>query len=353
MIKNNAGSIYCLLRFLKRKGDFMSKVVVLGSGGWGIALALTAYDAGNEVYLWSLFQKEVDDLIKNREHKKLLPGVAISEGIKITNDLSVVEGADLTIAAVPSTAIRSIAGLLKGRNCGIIVNVAKGIENKTFLRLSEILADETGSCEIAVLSGPSHAEEVSRKIPTSVVSASVDPSIAGKVQELMTTDYFRIYTNDDVVGVELGGAIKNVIAVAAGIIDGLSLGDNTKAALITRGVYEMSRLGVAMGARRETFSGLSGLGDLIVTCTSEHSRNHRFGKLLGEGSSAKAALEAVGTVEGYYAAAAVKSLAEKYGVEMPICDQCYDVIYNGIDAVDALKKLMTRPNKNEHETLLK
>ncbi len=331
----------------------MSKVVVLGSGGWGIALALTAYDAGNEVSLWSLFQKEVSDLLESREHKKLLPGVKIPNEINITNDLSIVDNADLTIVAVPSTAIRSTARLLKGRNCGIIVNVAKGIENDTFLRLSEILAAETGSSKIAVLSGPSHAEEVSRKIPTSVVSASADQLISEKVQELLSTDYFRIYTNDDVVGVELGGAIKNVIAVAAGIIDGLSLGDNTKAALITRGVYEMSRLGMAMGAQRETFSGLSGLGDLIVTCTSEHSRNHRFGKLLGEGSSAQAALAAVGTVEGYYAAAAVKSLAAKYEVEMPICGQCYDIIYNGTGAVDALKILMARPNKNEHETLLK
>ncbi len=330
----------------------MSKIVVLGAGGWGLALALTAFDAGQEVTVWSPFETEAENLIKTRENPKLLPGIKIPEAIKITTDLSAVDGADITIIAVPSTAVRPTAAKLKGHNCGIIVNVAKGIENGTNLRLSQVINEETGSEKIVVLSGPSHAEEVSRKIPTTVVAASENPELSDAVQQAITTIYFRIYTNDDVAGVELGGALKNVIAVAAGIADGLHLGDNTKAALITRGLFEMSRLGVKMGAKENTFSGLSGLGDLVVTCTSEHSRNHRFGKMLGLGETPEKALSAVGTVEGYYACKTVKQLSEIYGVEMPICSGCYDIIFCGKNADETLKKLMSRPNRDEREKLL-
>ncbi len=330
----------------------MKKIVVLGAGGWGLALALTAYDAGNSVAVWSPFEDEVNALVSNREHKKLLPGISIPAGIEIVNDISVVNGADITIIAVPSNVVGQTAARLKGLNCGIIVNVSKGIDSSSLQPLSQIIKQAAETDNVAVLSGPSHAEEVSRKIPTSVVASSRVEGASAMVQDALSTDYFRIYTNDDMLGVELGGAIKNVIAVAAGIINGLNLGDNTKAALITRGVCEITRLGVAMGASINTFSGLSGLGDLIVTCTSEHSRNNRFGQMLGRGEAAEKAVEAVGTVEGYYAAKAVIALAEKYNVEMPICRECYEVIYNGKKAEEALCCLMSRPKCDEHETLL-
>lgn len=293
----------------------MAKITILGAGGWGIALALKAYKNGNSVSLWTPFSDEIRELDAARESKKLLPGVTIPEKIVLTDDLSAVSGSDITVIATPSFAVRETAARLKGADCGIVVNVAKGFEKSTDERLSVTIKNETGF-DAVVLSGPSHAEEVARDVPTTVVAASVNVEYAKTVQEVFSSDDFRIYTSTDVIGVEVGGAVKNVIAVAAGIINGLKVGDNTRAALITRGLAEIRRIGVAMGADDMTFMGLSGLGDLVVTCMSKHSRNNRFGNLVGEGVPVKEAIETVGTVEGYFAVETVCRLAKKYGVDM-------------------------------------
>ena len=327
----------------------MAKLSVLGTGGWGIALAMNGKSCGMDVVMWSLFEDEVKALQSSRE-SRLLSGIKIPEDIEITNDLSRADNADITIIAVPSFAVRETAARLKSFNTGIIVNVAKGFEKGSMKCLSDVIGEELPGRKIVVLSGPSHAEEVARAVPTSVVVSSYDAEAAGYVQKMLMGPKFRIYTNSDVKGVEVGGAIKNVIAVAAGIENGLEVGDNTRAALITRGLAEMARLGVAMGADRNTFMGLSGLGDLIVTCISVHSRNNRFGNLIGKGVPVKEALSQVGTVEGYYATEIVMRLAEKYGVDMPITAECYSVLYNGADPLAALSNLMTRPGRPECET---
>lgn len=327
----------------------MAKVTVLGSGGWGMALALVAHKNGCKVTLWSPFEEEVKLLKEKRTNERLLSGVVLPDDIDITNDLSVVEGDTITIIATPSTAIRSVAQKLKQyKDIGIVVNVSKGLEKGTLKRLSQVIADELPLSHIVVLSGPSHAEEVARNIPTSLVSASYSGAAAQIVQNVMSNENLRIYTNDDVIGVELGGALKNVIAIAAGGCDGLGLGDNTKAALITRGLAEMTRLGLCMGAKEYTFSGLTGIGDLVVTCTSKHSRNNRFGFLVGSGVPVKEALETVGTVEGYYAVFMAYALAEKYSIEMPIINEIYKIIYEEKNVKEALYDLMNRPNKHEH-----
>lgn len=329
----------------------MSKITVLGSGGWGTALALTAFYCKNEVNVWSPFEQEINMLKTDREHKKLLPGVVISEKINFTTDIDAVKGSLITIIAVPSFAVRETAARLKGKDCGIIVNVAKGIEAGSHLRLSEVIADELPGSRVVVLSGPSHAEEVGRRVPTTIVAASTDEDAAVQVQSALMCSFFRIYTNSDVMGVELGAALKNIIAVAAGIIDGLGYGDNTKAALITRGLTEIARLGMKIGAKEKTFMGLSGLGDLVVTCTSVHSRNHRFGEMVGKGTEIGKALEAVGTVEGYHATATAWELANELSVDMPITEQCYAVLYKGKNPQNAIIDLMRRPGKDEHENL--
>lgn len=327
----------------------MAKVTVLGSGGWGMALALVAHKNGCKVTLWSPFEEEVKLLKEKRTNERLLSGVVLPDDIDITNDLSVVEGDTITIIATPSTAIRSVAQKLKQyKDIGIVVNVSKGLEKGTLKRLSQVIADELPLSHIVVLSGPSHAEEVARNIPTSLVSASYSGAAAQIVQNVMSNENLRIYTNDDVIGVELGGALKNVIAIAAGGCEGLGLGDNTKAALITRGLAEMTRLGLCMGAKEYTFSGLTGIGDLVVTCTSKHSRNNRFGFLVGSGVPVKEALETVGTVEGYYAVFMAYALAEKYSIEMPIINEIYKIIYEEKNVKEALYDLMNRPNKQEH-----
>lgn len=327
----------------------MGKITVLGTGGWGIALAVHAYSLGHKVSMWSPFINEVDALNSDRESKKLLPDIKIPNDILITDDIEKVFGSDITIIATPSFAIRETAVRLKGKDVGIIVNVAKGFEKETMLRLSEVIAEELPDSKLVILSGPSHAEEVAKHIPTTVVAASYDTSAAKEVQDALIGNNFRIYTNSDVIGVEIGGALKNVIAVAAGIENGLKSGDNTRAALITRGLAELARLGAAMGADRNTFMGLSGLGDLIVTCMSQHSRNNRFGNLVGSGIPVTEALEKVGTVEGYYAAAIAKKLADKYEISMPIIEQCYNILYNGTNPKNALTSLMTRPGTAEEE----
>ena len=329
----------------------MAKITVLGCG-WGTALAMAARAAGHRAVLWSPFAAEVEAINTLHEQKRLLPGVPIPESISATTDLSVAEGSDLTLIAVPSRFVRETAVKLKSlRDCGILVNVSKGFEDGTLYRLSQVLREELPERKIVVLSGPSHAEEVARYIPTSLVASSDDPAAAEVVQDLMMSENLRIYTNDDVIGVELGGALKNIIALAAGILDGMGLGDNTKAALMTRGLTEISRLGLALGARRETFSGLTGIGDLVVTCTSMHSRNRRFGILVGEGTKALDALSQIGTVEGYYATKMAYELSRRNGITMPITTQCYEVLYNHKDASAALKELMGRPGRSEHDLL--
>ena len=311
-----------------------SKITVLGSGGWGIALAINAFNQGFEVKLWSPFENEVAGLNATRESEKLLKGVKIPEEIEITTDLNVVEGSYITIIATPSFAVRETAARLKTYDCGIVVNVAKGFEKGTQKLLSDVISEELPEKPIVILSGPSHAEEVARGVATTVVAAS---------------ENFRIYTNNDIIGVEVGGALKNVIAVCAGIANGLGVGDNTRAALITRGLAEIARLGTAMGAERSTFMGLSGLGDLIVTCMSQHSRNNRFGNLVGGGMSIKEALETVGTVEGYYAVEIAVTLAERYMVDMPMTAQCYNILYKDAPVSDAIMNLMNRPGRPEEE----
>lgn len=314
-----------------------------------MALAISAYSSGNEVNIWSPFPEEVEQLLKNRGNERLLSGIKLPLEIGITTDLSVVKGSSITIIATPSLAVRQTAKRLSDMDdFGIVVNVAKGFEKDSLMRLSEVIAGELPSAKVAVLSGPSHAEEVARGIPTSVVAASSSAITAQIVQSIMSGENLRIYTSDDLVGVELGGALKNVIAIAAGFCDGLGLGDNSKAALITRGLAEMARLGVCMGAKEYTFSGLAGIGDLVVTCTSAHSRNHRFGEKVGLGTPIKQALDEVGTVEGYYAADLAYRLSKKYKIEMPIIEECYAILYQDKDVKDVPTDLMSRPKRSEH-----
>lgn len=326
----------------------MAKITVLGSGGWGTALAISACNCGHNVNLWSPFQQEVDDLLKNKENVKLLPGIKISDKINITSDINNASDSLISIIACPSVAVRSVAKQLSTvENHGIVVNVAKGFEKDSLKRLSQVIKEELPSDKICVLSGPSHAEEVARMIPTSLVASSKSFTAASIVQDVLSSEFLRIYTANDMVGVELGGAIKNVIAVCAGISDGLGLGDNTKAALITRGLSEMANLGVCMGGDERTFMGLTGIGDLVVTCTSQHSRNNRFGNKVGSGVPVDQALKEVGTVEGYYATLMTYQLGQKYGVELPIINSCYKVLYEGYRPDLAVKELMTRPKGKE------
>ena len=326
----------------------MAKITVLGAGGWGMALSMSAVICGHEVTIWSPFEKEVSALKENHGNEKLLPGIILPSEICITDDLSCVTGSSVTVIACPSTALRDVARKLAVyHDFGIVVNVAKGFEKDTLLRLSQVLEEELPGVPVAVLSGPSHAEEVARKIPTSIVAASKSMAVAEIVQSMLSNDFLRVYTATDLIGVELGGALKNVIAICAGLCDGMGLGDNTKAALITRGLAEMARLGVCMGANEYTFAGLTGIGDLVVTCASRHSRNNRFGNLVGTGVSVADALQQVGTVEGYYAALMAYQLAKKYKIEMPIIEECYAVLYEGKDVRNALIDLMRRPKRSE------
>ena len=331
----------------------MAKIAVLGAG-WGTALAVMASrDHAHEVCLWSPFQQEIDEIRRHGEHRRLLPGVPVPPSITLTTDLACVSQAEAVILATPSFAVREtakkMAPLLQAGT--LVINVSKGFEETTFLTFSQVLSEELPEARVVTLTGPSHAEEVGRGVPTSVVCASKDVEAAELAQELLMSERFRIYVTDDVIGAELGGALKNVIALAAGICDGLAVGDNTKAALMTRGLAEIARLGTAMGARTETFAGLSGMGDLIVTCGSMHSRNRRCGMAIGRGKTAREAVAEVGTVEGYYAAASAFALAQKTGVEMPITEQCYRVCYEDKNPLQALKDLMRRPMRHEAETL--
>ncbi len=329
-----------------------ASIAVLGAGGWGTALAIMADRYGHRVALWSPFQEEVAEIRRFDEHRKLLPGVPVPPTIRLTDDLSCVQGAKLVILAVPSFAIADTAAKLRPLLAPgtLLANAGKGLETGTHRRFTQVIAEALPQARVAALSGPSHAEEVARGVPTSVISASEDIDTAEEVQELLMNPRFRVYASDDTTGVELGGALKNVIALAAGVCDGLEVGDNTKAALMTRGLAEIARLGLAMGARADTFAGLSGMGDLIVTCGSLHSRNRRAGILIGQGRSPEEAVRQVGTVEGYHAARSGWELAQLMGVEMPITEQCYAVCYRGQEPREAIARLMERPRRHETET---
>ncbi len=327
------------------------KTAVIGSGAWGTALALVLMENGCDVTLWSYTKEESEALRISRENPMLL-GVALPAQLTLTADINCVEGCSTVVLATPSFAVRSTAKLIREKiDPGTpIVLVSKGIEKGSSLLLHQVVKEEVGSvCPVVVLTGPSHAEEVGRGVPTGVVVASESRASAEQVQDLFMNPRFRIYTSPDMIGVEISAALKNVIALCAGCCDGMGAGDNTKAMLITRGLSEIARLGVAMGARKETFAGLAGVGDLIVTCTSMHSRNRRAGILLGQGKTIQEAMDELGgaVVEGYYAAASGKVLAEKYGVEMPILNGTYHVLYEGGNPHEVLTQLMTRERKGE------
>ena len=329
----------------------MAKVSVLGAGSWGTALSLLLCKNGHEVTLWSALEDEVRMLCEKREHESKLPGVRLPENMKITADLEdSLQDPDVAVLAVPSPFTRSTAHRMapfvkKGQ---IIVNVAKGVEEHTLMTLSEIISEEIPQADVCVLSGPSHAEEVGKGLPTTCVVSAEKRETAEYLQGIFMSPVFRVYTTPDILGVELGGALKNVIALAAGTADGLGYGDNTKAALITRGIAEISRLGTKMGARAETFYGLSGIGDLVVTCASVHSRNRKAGYLMGKGYTMQEAMDEVKmVVEGVYSARAAKSLAEKYQVEMPIIEEVNKVLFEDKPAADAVRDLMLRDKKVE------
>ncbi len=327
------------------------KISVLGAGSWGTALAVLLCKNGHEVTLWSIDQREVAMIDEKREQIEKLPGVRIPDCIAVSNDLEIsMQGKEMLILAVPSIFVRSTAKMMQPyiEPGQIVVNVAKGIEEETLMNMTDVIEDEIPQVKVAVLSGPSHAEEVGRGIPTTVVVGAKDKETAECVQDAFMSAMFRVYTSPDMVGIELGAALKNVIALAAGIIDGLGYGDNTKAALITRGIAEITRLGMAMGGRAETFSGLSGIGDLIVTCTSTHSRNHNAGYLIGQGKSYQEAMDEVKmVVEGVYSAKAALKLAQKYGVEVPITEQVNHVLFDGVPAKEAVLSLLVRNRKSE------
>ncbi|MGI6011097.1 MAG: NAD(P)H-dependent glycerol-3-phosphate dehydrogenase [Ruminococcus sp.] len=329
----------------------MAKVSVAGAGSWGTALAILLHNNGHEVILWSVIRDEVEMLREKREHESKLPGVKIPEEIVITDDLEMtVADRDLIVLAVPSPFTRSTAHSMKEmiKDGQIIVNVAKGIEEDTLMTLSDIIEEEIPQADVAVLSGPSHAEEVGRGMPTTCVVGAKMKKTAEYIQGIFMCPVFRVYTSPDILGIELGGALKNVIALAAGTADGLGCGDNTKAALITRGIAEIKRLGVAMGAQPETLTGLSGIGDLIVTCASQHSRNRKAGYLIGKGYTMQEAMDEVKmVVEGVYSAKAALTLAKKYHVEMPIVEEVNKVLFEGKSPKDALAELMMRVRKEE------
>lgn len=333
----------------------MVKIGILGAGTWGTALAILLCNNGHDVTMWSKLEREAKELDESRDNIKNLPGARLPKDVKITLDLKeACTDKDLIVMAVASPYIRAtakeVAPFIKEGQ--IIVNVSKGLENGTLLTLAEVISQEIPQAKVAVLSGPSHAEEVSRRIPTTIVVGSHCKETAHFIQDVFMNEVFRVYTSPDMIGIELGGALKNVIALAAGVIDGLGLGDNTKAALITRGMAEISRLGVAMGGYMETFSGLSGMGDLFVTCTSRHSRNRNAGVLIGQGYPLDEVSKMVNQViEGVNTAKAALALARKYNVEMPIVEQVNLVLFEGKSPQDAVADLLVRDKRKEYSTL--
>ena len=335
----------------------MIKIGVIGGGSWGTALAILLANNNHEVHIWLRDKSQLEQMKNLRENKKYLPGIVIPDEIILTDDISeAIYDKELLVLAVASHAIRETLMKIKNilKKDQILVNVAKGIENHTLLRISEIAGEILPDNPYAVLSGPSHAEEVAINIPTTVVSASNNKDVAKYVQDVFMSPYFRVYTNPDVIGVELGGSLKNVIALGAGISDGLGYGDNTKAALMTRGIIEMGRLGEKVGANPVTLSGLSGIGDLIATCTSMHSRNRRAGILIGQGQTLDEAIESVGmVVEGIKTTRSAYELAKINNVTMPITDEIYNVLYKGKDVKNSVYNLMLRDKKPEMEDIIK
>lgn len=327
-------------------------IVVLGAGSWGTALARLLCENQQNVTLHSWMPEHIQQMRADGENKQFLPGAVLPPALTLTADLSVVRQADLVLFAVPSAALASVAEEAQPylRPDTLLVNVAKGFEQGGTRRLSQVLAEACPGHHCVALSGPSHAEEVALAHPTLVVVAGAPLPILQQVQMVFSNSYFRVYTNTDLIGVEVGGAVKNVIALCAGVLDGLGLGDNAKAALMTRGLAEISRLGVAMGAKAATFSGLAGMGDLIVTCTSRHSRNYRAGVRIGQGVPCKQVVQEMGmVVEGVYATKCVRQLSRVYQVDVPICDKCYQVLYEGEDPRSAMLELMSRSYRSEEE----
>ena len=326
------------------------KISVIGAGSFGTALAMLLTNKGNDVILYGRNEVQMKMIVSTGGNHKYLPGIILPKGLKATSDIKeAVKDAEILILAVPAQSLRGVLKVIKQYRDDVpLVNVAKGIERGTLKRMSEIVREYYPDVPFGCLSGPSHAEEVARNLPTTVVAASEDPSFAKDIQMLFMDDSFRVYTNNDVIGVELGGAIKNIIALGCGISDGLGLGDNAKAALITRGIAEMTRLGMAMGGKAETFAGLSGIGDLVVTCTSMHSRNRRFGILLGQGVPIDTALEKIGmVVEGYTTQEAVNELSFIYKVDMPITNTMHRLLQGEVDAEECVRLLMGRKEKHE------
>lgn len=333
----------------------MADISIIGAGSWGIALAVLLHKNGHHVTVWSVIEAEIRMLQKEREHKDKLPGVRLPEDMVFTTDLEqAVKGAEVLVLAVPSPYTRSTSHSMSSlvKEGQVIVNVAKGIEEKTLLTLSQIIEEEIPQANVAVLSGPSHAEEVGRGIPTTIVVGAKDKETAEYLQNIFMNEVFRVYISPDVLGIELGAALKNVVALAAGIADGLGYGDNTKAALITRGIAEIARLGVKMGGAIESFTGLTGIGDLIVTCASVHSRNRKAGYLMGQGRSMQEAMDEVQmVVEGVYSAKAAVKLGKEYKVSLPIIDKVSEVLFEGKDPREAVNELMLRDGRTEHNAL--
>lgn len=333
----------------------MANYSVIGAGSWGTALARVLAKNGHQVTVWSIMEDEIAMLKEKREHETKLPGVKLPENINFTTDLKdAVENKDMLVLAVPSPFTRSTSKSMapyvaEGQ---LIVNVAKGIEDVTYMTLTDIIEEEIPQALVAVLSGPSHAEEVGKDMPTTLVAGAAKKETAEYIQNAFMCDFIRVYTSPDVLGIELGGALKNVVALAAGIADGLGCGDNTKAALITRGIAEISRLGVAMGGKIESFTGLTGIGDLIVTCSSKHSRNRRAGQLIGQGYTYEQAMDEVKmVVEGVYSAKAAAGLAKKYHISMPIVQEVNEILFEGKPANEAVKDLMFRDKRSEANSL--
>ena len=330
----------------------MANLGVIGAGSWGIALSVVLADNGHTVKVWSLIEDEVRMLSEKHEHVAKLPGVIIPDSVSFTTDFNeAIHDRDMVVLAVPSPFIRSTAKQMAEfvAKDQLILVVSKGIEEDTLMILSDIVEQEIPQANVAVLSGPSHAEEVGRRLPTTVVAGAKTKAIAEKIQEYFMNQVFRVYSSSDILGIELGGSLKNVIALAAGMADGLGFGDNTKAALITRGIKEISELAVKMGARSETLSGLTGIGDLIVTCASQHSRNRKAGMLIGQGYTMQEAMDEVKmVVEGVYSAKAAYRLSEKYDVDMPIVKEVNDILFGGQSAKQGVVDLMARDRKSEN-----
>lgn len=331
------------------------KITLCGGGSWGTAIARLLSNKGHELNFYIRNKEVIEDIRKNKENTKYLPGAKFEKEINLTNNLDIVlQDIDVFIIAVPTSSIREVLTSIKGKISKdvIIVNLSKGIEVESLDRISEISSEILKDNPFVALSGPSHAEEVGKDIPTTLVASSENLKVAQTIQHEFSTPIFRIYTNPDLVGVEMGGALKNIIALAAGMNDGLAYGDNSKAALMTRGIYEMSKLGISLGANPHTFNGLSGIGDLIVTCTSMHSRNRRAGILIGEGKSMEEACNEVGqVVEGVKTVKSAYKLAKLKNIEMPITNALYKVLYEGYDPNKAVYELMTRENKDEIEQI--